>query len=172
MEPVNDNDRMSFDSSSALPTPFPFADVQHTTLNTPFGTPARSASAARFSAEMGVALGGFRTLVQPTESAAAILRVIIAMGKFHEEMKPTTPTGCRTVISWRDSGVACDAMVCPRTCLASSANQRTKLAPYCTSPRDSRMGLPLSIVITRASSSRFSIKRSYRRRRISLRSYV
>jgi len=34
--------------------------------------------------------------VHPAASAAAILRVIIALGKFHGVMAATTPTGCFT----------------------------------------------------------------------------
>src|SRR5207244_10344077 len=50
---------------------------------TPFGTPARSASSASASAEKGVCVAGFNTIVQPEASAGPILRVIIAAGKFH-----------------------------------------------------------------------------------------
>src|SRR5262245_24742588 len=53
-----------------------------TTLSTPFGRPARSASAARASAENGVCDAGLATTVQPAASAGPTLRVIIAIGKF------------------------------------------------------------------------------------------
>ena len=40
-------------------------------------------------------LGGrLHTTVQPTASAGATLRVIMAAGKFHGVMAATTPTGC------------------------------------------------------------------------------
>src|SRR5258708_1431081 len=50
---------------------------------TPFGTPARSASSQRASAEKGVAVAGFKTIVQPAAKAGPHFRVIIAAGKFH-----------------------------------------------------------------------------------------
>ena len=43
--------------------------------NTPGGTPASSASAAMASADSGVCSAGFSTIVQPTASAGADLRV-------------------------------------------------------------------------------------------------
>jgi hypothetical protein len=50
---------------------------------TPFGTPARSASSARASAENGVSEGGLITIVHPAARDAPSLRAIIAEGKFH-----------------------------------------------------------------------------------------
>src|SRR5919106_2662754 len=84
VDPVNDSFRtIGFDVSSA---PISVADPV-ITLNTPFGTPARSASSARASAENGVWDAGFRTTVQPAAIAGADLRVIIASGKFHGVMQ-------------------------------------------------------------------------------------
>jgi hypothetical protein len=76
-----------------------------TTFSTPSGKPARSASSARASAESGVSGAGFTTTVQPAARAGAILRVIMATGKFHGVMAPTTPTGCfitrmRPLLRW------------------------------------------------------------------------
>ena len=65
-----------------------------TTLNTPAGMPARSASSASASAESGVSEAGLHTTVQPTASAGATLRVIMADGKFQGVIAATTPTGC------------------------------------------------------------------------------
>src|SRR5690606_5149044 len=65
-----------------------------TTLKTPFGTPARSASSASANAVSGVSDAGLQTTVQPTANAGATLRVIMAAGKFHGVMAATTPTGC------------------------------------------------------------------------------
>src|SRR2546426_7480713 len=64
-----------------------------TTLNTPAGIPARSASTHNASAENGVSSAGFRTIVQPAASAGAALRVTIAQGKFHGVMPAQTPIG-------------------------------------------------------------------------------
>jgi hypothetical protein len=58
------------------------------------GTPARSASSQRASAENGVCDAGFSTMVQPDASAGPILRVIIAAGKFHGVIAAQTPIGC------------------------------------------------------------------------------
>ena len=63
------------------------------TLNTPAGTPARSASSASASAENGVCEAGLSTTVQPAAIAGPALRVIIASGKFHGVMHATTPIG-------------------------------------------------------------------------------
>jgi hypothetical protein len=65
-----------------------------TTENTPAGMPARSPSSARASAEYGVSLAGFTTMVQPAASAGPALRVIIAAGKFQGVIAAQTPTGC------------------------------------------------------------------------------
>src|ERR1019366_4742160 len=91
VEPVNDSLRtIGFEVSSA---PISF-EGPVTTLNTPFGTPARSASSARASAENGVCEAGLTTTVQPAPIAGPTLRVIIASGKFHGVMQATTPIGC------------------------------------------------------------------------------
>src|SRR5215510_9090390 len=90
VDPVNDNLRtVGLEVSSA---PISGADPVMT-LNTPFGTPARSASSARASAENGVCDAGFKTTVQPDAIAGPALRVIIASGKFQGVTQATTPTG-------------------------------------------------------------------------------
>ena len=66
-----------------------------TTLKTPAGMPARSASSARARAENGVSCEGCATTVQPAASAAAAFRVSIAEGKFHGVTSAATPTGSR-----------------------------------------------------------------------------
>ncbi len=67
-----------------------------TTLNTPGGMPARSASRARASAEKGVRAAGLTTTGQPAARAGAALRVIMDEGKFHGVMAAHTPTGSRS----------------------------------------------------------------------------
>ena len=64
-----------------------------TTLKTPAGTPARSASSASASAVSGVWLAGFTTMLQPAASAGPALRVIMAAGKFQGVMAAQTPIG-------------------------------------------------------------------------------
>ena len=91
VEPVKESLRtIGFEVSSppiALASPV-------TMLRMPAGTPARSASTARASAEYGVCGAGLSTIGQPAASAGAALRVIIASGKFHGVIAAHTPTGC------------------------------------------------------------------------------
>ena len=93
VEPVNDNLRtVGLAVSSA---PMSAADPVMT-LNTPGGTPARSASSASASAENGVCDAGFSTTAHPAAIAGPAFRVIIASGKFHGVMHATTPIGSLT----------------------------------------------------------------------------
>src|SRR5690349_3093862 len=90
VDPVNEIFRMTgFDVSSP---PISRADPV-TTFRTPPGTPARDASSASASALKGVFDAGLTTVVQPAARAGPTLRVIIAMGKFHGVLQPTTPMG-------------------------------------------------------------------------------
>ena len=76
-------------STSAAPvSPSPV-----TTLRTPSGKPASSASSPRRRAESGVCSAGLRTTVQPAASAGAIFQQAIRSGKFHGMICPHTPTG-------------------------------------------------------------------------------
>src|SRR3546814_4363319 len=78
--------------TSGLPVSSPpiARDPPVITLNSPAGSPASSASAASASAEKGVSLAGFRTTAQPAASAGAILRVIMADGKFQRSEEHTS----------------------------------------------------------------------------------
>ena len=96
VDPVNENFFTSGFVVSSLPTRDDL--VEGTTLNTPFGSPARCASSASASAESGVNCAGFTTTVQPAASAGPTLRVIIALGKFHGVTAPTTPIGSFTTM--------------------------------------------------------------------------
>lgn len=96
------------------------------TLNTPGGTPASSASTARASAESGVALAGLSTMGQPAASAGPALRVIIAAGKFHGVMAAQTPIG--SLSTTMRLSAAGEARVSPCTRLPSSANHSMKEA--------------------------------------------
>ena len=68
-----------------------------TTLTTPSGRPASSASSAKRSAVRGVSSAGFSTTVLPAASAGASFQEAIVRGKFQGVISPTTPTGSRTV---------------------------------------------------------------------------
>ncbi len=82
-----------------------------TTLNTPLGMPARSASSASARAENGVWLAGLTTMVQPAASAGPALRVIIAAGKFHGVIAAVTPIGC--LMTMMRLSFWCPGMVSP-----------------------------------------------------------
>mmetsp|Transcript_21482 Transcript_21482/g.63310 ORF Transcript_21482/g.63310 Transcript_21482/m.63310 type:complete len:207 (-) Transcript_21482:550-1170(-) len=92
VEPVKPSLRTVGLEQSSSPTSCAFAPS--TRLSTPLGIPARSASSASALAEKGVSSDGLTTTGQPTARAGAHLRVIIADGKFHGVIAPTTPTGC------------------------------------------------------------------------------
>ncbi|CRF29100.1 Uncharacterised protein [Mycobacterium tuberculosis] len=64
-----------------------------TRFATPLGTPASCSALNTSMAASGVADAALRMIVQPAASAGASLRVIIAIGKFHGVIAPTTPTG-------------------------------------------------------------------------------
>jgi len=89
------------------------------TLSTPAGSPARCPSSAMASADSGVCSAGLSTTVQPAASAGAALRVIMAAGKFHGVMQPTTPIGCRSTMIRLSSLVA--GISSPRTRCPSAA---------------------------------------------------
>src|SRR5690606_2104126 len=95
VEPVNENFRTS--GLSHMTLPIAAASWPVTTLKTPAGTPAFSASSASASAVSGVCDGGFTTKVQPAASAGAALRVIMARGKFQGVIAAATPTACLIV---------------------------------------------------------------------------
>src|ERR1700681_2389802 len=76
---------------------------------TPCGTPARSASSHSARAEYGVALAGFKTMVQPAAKAGPHLRVIIAAGKFHGVIAAHTPIG--SLVTMMRLSAPCDGIV-------------------------------------------------------------
>ena len=92
VEPVKVSLRTAGFSQNSLPTTEEEEDG--TTLNTPAGIPARSASTPMTMADSGVSAAGRATKEQPAASAGAALRVIIALGKFHGVIEAATPMGC------------------------------------------------------------------------------
>ena len=93
VEPVNDSLRVreSF-SSGSITAPEREAVM---TFSTPPGRPACSSSCASASIDSGVCWAGLTTIVQPAAIAGAILRVPIAIGKFHGVTNTQGPTGWR-----------------------------------------------------------------------------
>ena len=94
-----------------------------TMLSTPGGRPASTASSTSASEVSGVSSAGLATTVQPAASAGAILRAIIAAGKFHGVIAATTPTGSRSASIRRPATGA--GMTSPLARVASSANHST-----------------------------------------------
>ena len=80
VEPVKLSLRRRKSSSSGFETALELELVM--TFRTPPGSPASSRICATASALSGVALAGFRIIVQPAATAGPILRVAIAAGKF------------------------------------------------------------------------------------------
>ena len=117
VEPVKDSLRTTGLLVSSPPIS---PELPTTTLSTPAGIPARSASSARARAESGVSLAGLITMLQPAARAGAAFRVIIAFGKFQGVIAAQTPTGC-LMHTIRLSGPG-DGMTSPSIRLACSAN--------------------------------------------------
>lgn len=97
-----------------------------TTLSTPAGSPARSASSAKASAVSGVCSAVFTTIVRLASSAGPTLRVVIAAGKFHGVIAAHTPSGSLSTTT-RPDGPGPSKMS-PRPRLASSASHSTNEA--------------------------------------------
>jgi hypothetical protein len=64
------------------------------TLKAPPGSPDSSRICASASILRGVCWAGLITIVQPAPIAGPILRVPMAIGKFHGVMSMQGPTGC------------------------------------------------------------------------------
>src|SRR5206468_3542616 len=108
VEPVKVSFRTIGFEVSSPPTSF---DGPVTQENTPFGTPARSASSHKAKAENGVAVAGFSTIVQPAARAGPALRVIIAAGKFQGVIAAHTPIG--SLVTTMRLSAACAGIVSP-----------------------------------------------------------
>ena len=124
VEPVKDSLRSRRSRISGSITS-PVVDVV-TTLRTPSGSPASLMIAARASIDSGVDDAGLTTIVQPAATAGPILRVPIAIGKFHGVMNRQGPTGCFIVSSREAPFGAVDQR--PEIRTDSSENQRKNSA--------------------------------------------
>src|SRR5690349_2771726 len=93
VEPVNETLSIPALATSARPTSVP----PGSTLNTPAGTPAFSATSASSRASSGVSGDGLSTTVQPAASAGTYLNAAWVCGTFQGVTAATTPTGtCET----------------------------------------------------------------------------
>ena len=70
-----------------------------TTLTTPSGIPASSASSPSRMLESGVSSAGLSTTVFPQASAGPSFHEAMLSGKFQGVIRPTTPSGSRKVMS-------------------------------------------------------------------------
>ena len=128
-----------------------------TKLNTPGGTPARAMISAKADAVAGTSSAGLSTTQLPNARAGAVFQAGIAIGKFHGQIIPTTPTGSR-VISMSTPGRT-EASLSPVSRNASPEKNRKICAARTVSPIPSTSGLPSSrermapISSLRASSS-------------------
>jgi hypothetical protein len=66
-----------------------------TTLNTPCGSPAATASSASRKAVSGDFSDGFSTTELPAARMGPSFHAAMIIGKFHGTMAPTTPSGSR-----------------------------------------------------------------------------
>lgn len=124
VEPVNESLR-SRGSSVRGPLISAGCEVVRT-LSTPSGNPAWPRISARASMDSGVWWAGLTIMVQPAATAGPILRVPIAMGKFHGVISSAGPTGWRiTQIRPLPSGAVRQP---PSMRTASSENQRKNSA--------------------------------------------
>src|ERR1700742_1682065 len=93
VEPVNDTLSTPALVTSARPT----SVAPGSTLKTPAGNPALSATSASSSASSGVSGDGLSTTVLPAASAGTYLNADSVCGTFHGVIAATTPTGtCET----------------------------------------------------------------------------
>ena len=92
MEPVKPMPSTSMCSASALPAVWP---KPGTTLNTPGGRPASTASSAIASAVSGDFSEGLSTSELPAARMGPIFHEAMIIGKFHGTTAPTTPSGSR-----------------------------------------------------------------------------
>ena len=96
MDPVKQTLRTSGWVTNRSPTTDP---LPGTTLRTPSGRPASTASSPMRIAVRGVSSAGLRTTVLPAASAGANPHAAMGIGKFQGTMMPTTPSGSWNVTS-------------------------------------------------------------------------
>ena len=102
-------------AASAVPTMGP---GPVTTLSTPGGSPASSASSPSRSAVSGDHEAGLSTAVFPAASAGPTFQLAIISGKFQGTIRPTTPMGSLSV---KSSPGRVTGMVAPRILVAAPA---------------------------------------------------
>ena len=91
---MNEIARTSGLSTIAAPT---FDPEPVSTFRTPAGSPASAKHSATWRPVRGASCASLSTTVFPWISAGASFQTGIAIGKFQGVIRPTTPTGRRTV---------------------------------------------------------------------------
>src|SRR5215469_15201575 len=136
VEPVKAMQSTSMCSASALPAVCPSPG---TTLNTPGGMPASTASSAALIAVSGDFSDGLSTSEFPVANTGANFHAAMMSGKFHGTMAPTTPSGSRVTSASASAPVGATS---PYTLSIASAYHCTQRAAAGTSTlRLSLMGL-------------------------------
>ncbi len=141
-------------------------------LTEPSGTPAASTISAIVSIVSGSLLGGLSTTGLPEAMAGANLCAARLSGKLKGLIAAIGPIGKRRVIPTRslDEAIRSSGISSPYMRSASSAPSRKVMTARSTSTSESRIGLPDSSVMVRASSSRRVFTPSLISRRIRPRS--
>ncbi len=150
VEPTNEIARMSGWSQIAFTT----ASAPCTTLSTPAGTPASSASSHRRIVTIGSCSEGLSTKVLPQAIAIGNIHSGIIAGKLNGVMPAHTPRGCSSVyVSTPLATLLASSPSCRLPMLAACS---TTSSPRNTSPSASASVLPCSAVRRAASSFMFS----------------
>ncbi len=147
-EPVKEMARTSGCSTSAAPASSP---KPVTSPRTPLGSPASMSTSASLIATSGVSSAGLKTTALPANRAGISFQQGIAIGKFQGVMQPTTPIGTRSAKArfWRSSlGTTSPIGLRPWPAMYLAMSM-----PSWTSPRASVRTLPISRVMSWASSS-------------------
>ncbi len=138
-EPVKEMALTSFESSMVWPTTEPRPMTRFTT---PLGKPAREMISISAQAVPGTRSAGFSTTVLPKASAGAIFQAGMAMGKFHGQIRPTTPSGSRVSITSTPGRT--DVIATPSTRSASCAKNLKIWAARIVSAMPLASGFPSS----------------------------
>ena len=147
-------------STSTSPSRAP-AMTSRCTAGAPQSDAARSSKAEHAIEVRGVIGEGFHTMVSPQTKATAVFQDHTAAGKLNAVMRPTTPSGCHVSINrWLGRS---DGIVRPSSWRDNPTAKSQISMASCTSPRDSEVIFPASIVTSSATSALCSLSSSPRR---------
>ena len=149
-------------STSAAPTSPP---SPCTTLSTPDGTPASSASSAKNEADAGACSDGFTTAALPQKIAGNAFQATLGSGVLKLMISAATPSGWRSVSTVRYGMLA--VVVRPYERRPSPATKSPISTAASVSPRAASSGLPVSSATIAEASSRRSRRSSATSRTVS-----